>query len=123
MFGPVPGRIVQEAMAPPKGGVLVDLATTGCLAQANALNQEFRIAGPLFALAQMRQCRAGQGVEGSAAILATVALEAVTLTPGVPPRRYSGGTPLAQVAAPQSVTPGLTLDPSTAEPVASAAPT
>jgi hypothetical protein len=53
MFGSVPGRIVQEAVAPPKRGVLVDLATTGRLAQTDALNQEFCIARPLFALAQM----------------------------------------------------------------------
>jgi hypothetical protein len=81
VFGPMPGRIAQEAMAPPKRGVLVDLTTTGCLAKTDALNQEFRIARPLFALAQMRQCRACQNVEGSATVPATVALEPVTLTP------------------------------------------
>jgi hypothetical protein len=53
-FGPVPGDVAQEAMAPPKRSVLVDLATAGCLAQTDALNQEFSVARPLFALAQMR---------------------------------------------------------------------
>lgn len=57
VFGPVSGRIVQETMAPSKRGVLVDLATAGGLAKTDALNQEIRIARPLFALAQMRQCR------------------------------------------------------------------
>lgn len=83
MFGPMPGCIMLEAMAPPKRGVLVDLTTMGRLAKTDALNQEFRIASPLFALAQMRQCRTGQGVEGSATVPAAagVALEAVTLAP------------------------------------------
>lgn len=51
MFNSMPGRIAQEAMVPPKRGVLVNLATTGCLAQTDAFNQEFRIARPLLALA------------------------------------------------------------------------
>lgn len=51
MFGPVSGRIAQEAMAPPKRGVLVNLAMTGSLTKTDALSQEFRIACPLFAFA------------------------------------------------------------------------
>lgn len=39
VLSPVLGRIMQEAMALPKCSVLVDLATTGCLAQTDALNQ------------------------------------------------------------------------------------
>jgi hypothetical protein len=54
VFSPVLGGVVQEAMAPPKRGVLVDLATAGCLAKTDAFDQEFRVARPLFALAQMR---------------------------------------------------------------------
>lgn len=32
MFSPMLGRIVQEAMPPPKRCILVDLAMPGCLA-------------------------------------------------------------------------------------------
>ena len=81
MFSSVSGGVAQKAVAPPKRGVLVDLATVGCLAQTDALNQDFGVARPLFALAQMRQGCAGQGVEGSAAIPATITLESVTLAP------------------------------------------
>lgn len=35
MLGPVPGRIAQEAMAPPKRGVLVVLTTLGCPAKSD----------------------------------------------------------------------------------------
>ena len=81
VFSSVSGGVAQKAVAPPKRGVLVDLATVGCLAQTDALNQDFGVARPLFALAQMRQGCAGQGVEGSAAIPATITLESVTLAP------------------------------------------
>jgi hypothetical protein len=85
VFGTVPGRNVQEAMAPPKRRVLVDLATAGCLTQTDSFNQELCIARPLFALAQMRQCRPCQSIEGSVTVPTTVALEPVTLAPSPQP--------------------------------------
>src|SRR5271166_5265582 len=66
-------------MAPLEGGVLVDFARLGGLAHRQRLIERLGKAEPALLLAQPRQRRAGQRVEGALAIEAAAARQAVPL--------------------------------------------
>ena len=51
MRGPMPGYLLQEAVTPEEGRVLVDLTAAGCASHTDAVDQGLAVAQPLFALA------------------------------------------------------------------------
>src|SRR5208283_1452620 len=70
---------LQKTMAPFEGGVLVDFARLGGLAHRQRLIERPGKTEPALLLAQPRQWRAGQRIEGALAIEAAAARQAVPL--------------------------------------------
>jgi hypothetical protein len=81
--GPMSGCLLQEAVTPEEGRVLVDLTAPGCASHTHAVDQGLAVAQPLFALAQARQGRAAQRVAGSAAGVTSVTRQTMAPSPWV----------------------------------------
>ena len=73
----------EEAMAPAKTGVAMDIYLQGSLAHRKRVEQAVGVGQPAFLVVQMRQRRTAQGIEGFAAGYTAIALQAVGLAMAV----------------------------------------
>lgn len=81
--GPMPGSLLQKAVRPEKGHVLVDPAAAGGGPHAYAIDRGLRITQPLLTLAQSRQGRTAQRIADSAAGVTSVARQTMAPPPGL----------------------------------------
>jgi hypothetical protein len=72
---------LQKAVTPAEQGLQTHVGALGRLPEADASDQGARLVEPGIAATQLRQRRAGERVEGAAAVLAFVSLEAACLAP------------------------------------------